>query len=193
MLPDTLPQGLEDGRTRDLMRLTEPDFDVWEIARRLAKLNRFCGATRFPLSVATHSVVVSYLAPASLALTGLLHDISESFGIGDLISPVKRLNPAFKELEAGIVKQLCVPFPSLKDLELIEAYDKRATALEAYVHRGSFPEWAETMGAAYAPDRREVQLIQRYYHHEFAWDISADLFCDRYDQLTTTWAGGGLV
>lgn len=195
MLPESIPQGLETGRTRDLMHLTDEDFDIWEIAQRLAKINRFCGATKFPLSVATHSVVVSYLAPAGRELTGLLHDISESFGIGDMISPVKKLNPAFKELEAGIVSQLLKPFPCLAYLDLIEHVDKRATALEALTHRGSFPDWAEVMGAAYPVTKYEQTLIQRYYAHEWDWDWSANLFADRYDQLVDPcWKRGrGLV
>lgn len=184
MLPDYLPQGLENGRTRNLMALTEPDFNIADIANRLAKINRFAGATTFPLSVATHSVAVSYLAPKGLELTGLLHDISESFGIGDMIRPIKQISPAFKELELAIEKQLETPFPCLKDIALIKQADNRATAIEAFVHRGSFPDWASLDGFDWRPTPYEQDLINEYYRHEIGWQLSATMFLDRYAELT---------
>lgn len=184
MLPEYIPQGLEDGRTRDLMHLTSHDFEIRGIASRLAKINRFCGATRFPLSVATHSVVVSYLCPEQYALTGLLHDISESFAIGDMIRPIKAINPAFKELELEIERQLCAPFPCLHDIAKIKQADNRATAIEAFVHRGSFPDWASLDGFDWRPTPYEQDLINEYYRHEIGWQLSATMFLDRYAELT---------
>ena len=101
-LPTNIPQGLEDGTIRNLMALTGPDFDIEAIAARLAKINRFGGATKWPYSVATHSVLVSALCPKQYRCPGLLHDITESFGINDMISPVKRAMPHYKLLEAAI-------------------------------------------------------------------------------------------
>jgi len=188
MLPDYLPQGLENGRTRNLMALIEPDFDIVDIANRLAKINRFAGATRFPLSVATHSVVVSYLAPKGLELVGLLHDISESFGIGDMIRPVKQISPAFKELELAIEKQLEVPFPCLKDIALIKQADNRATAIEAYIHRGEWPDWSKPeeggfVGYDYPLNAHESRLTYTFYEGELSWQMSAAAFVLRYNQL----------
>lgn len=183
-LPDNIEQGLEDGRVRNLRQLTAPDdFNIFRIAERLAKINRFAGATWFPLSVATHSVVVSRLCPPELAMTGLLHDITESFGIGDLISPVKSLMPGYRELEHDMWQQLCVPFPALRRIDEIEPYDKRATAIEALVHRGSWPEWASVGGYDYPLTPDEDRLIRDYYEHEIYWRESASLFVRAFGRL----------
>lgn len=183
MLPDSIPQSLEDGRTRDLMNLIEADFDIPSIAKRLAKINRFCGATRFPISVATHSVVVSYLAPLGLELTGLLHDIEESFGLNDMISPIKRLLPDYQALGHRIMAQLYTPFPCLKDRERIKPWDDRASAIEAFVHRGEFPDWAQLSGHSHPPTGVECLMIDAYYKCEISWQDSARLFVDRFHEL----------
>ena len=53
-----IPQGLEDGSVRNLLALTSADYNIEDIASRLAKLNRYAGATNWPYSVATHSVLL---------------------------------------------------------------------------------------------------------------------------------------
>jgi hypothetical protein len=181
LLPDKIPQGLEDGRTRDLINLVDADFDIVGIAGRLAKINRFCGATRFPLSVATHSVVVSRLCSPELALTGLLHDITESFGIGDMISPVKEIMPQYRHLESHIHGQLCMAFPALLDEHKIKYADRRATALEALTHRGVFPDWAS--GVAHPMSEYERDLVHVYYSQEISWQESAETFLAWFDHL----------
>lgn len=179
-----LYQGLEDGRLRDLRALTAPDFELESIVFRLAKINRFAGATRFPLSVTTHSMVVAYLCPPELALTGLLHDITEAFGIGDMISPIKALMPEYRKLEREIWEQLCVPFPALARIAEVDHYDKRATALEAFMHRRCMPDWAEQIGCGHPPTRDEKRLCDMYYSQEIPWLTSAHWYLSVYDTLT---------
>lgn len=70
-------------------------IDIRDVAHHLALINRFCGATDMPISVAQHSVyvakVVAHLKGDPVAqLWGLLHDSHEAY-IGDISRPVKYL------------------------------------------------------------------------------------------------------
>lgn len=71
------------------------DIRVWDIAHHLSAINRFTGATRFPYSVAQHSVLCSRWMfsqdhDATRALYGLMHDASE-YILSDVPSPLKHL------------------------------------------------------------------------------------------------------
>lgn len=72
-------------------------IEIRDIAHHLALLNRFCGATDMPISVAQHSVyvarVVAHLKGDPTAqLWGLLHDAHEAY-LGDTPRPLKPLEP----------------------------------------------------------------------------------------------------
>lgn len=83
-----------DGRMRDLLALTPEDVDFSEIARKLARLPRFCAEPLPDWSVAAHSILVAMiaaeLAPGETAIhhAALLHDAHEAF-IGDITTPVQ--------------------------------------------------------------------------------------------------------
>lgn len=78
-----------------LVSLAQPDpssIDIRDIACHLSRINRFLGATMFPISVAQHSVNVAHLlairgADAMTQLIGLLHDAHEAY-MGDVPTPV---------------------------------------------------------------------------------------------------------
>lgn len=87
---------LSSGREVDLLRLTEDDVDIRDIAHHLARINRFGGATKRPVSVAQHSVYVSRIVPRECcSLQGLLHDATEAY-LGDVVHWLKQ-SPAFDE------------------------------------------------------------------------------------------------
>lgn len=73
-------------------------YDIEEIAHALSHINRFCGHTVVPYSVANHSVLVAReverAAPNAedrpLVRMALLHDAAEAF-VNDLASPIKRM------------------------------------------------------------------------------------------------------
>jgi hypothetical protein len=86
------------GRYFDLAKPREQEYPIEEIAWHLAHINRFTGAAAVPVSVAYHSVRVSYIVEPAYALAGLLHDAEEAY-YGDISSPAKQLvGPKFKRL-----------------------------------------------------------------------------------------------
>lgn len=86
------------GRRFDLLDPRPEDLDIGDIAHALSNLCRFTGHVRDFYSVAQHSVVVSHLVPAELALVGLMHDATEAY-IGDVSRPLKRMLPEYGVIE----------------------------------------------------------------------------------------------
>lgn len=71
------------------------DFDIFDIANALAKINRFNGHTSRPNSVAEHSLLCADIAEhlnlsTQLQYVMLMHDAHEAF-TGDMTSPIKWL------------------------------------------------------------------------------------------------------
>src|SRR5262245_19776822 len=92
--------------------LTDPQPDqisIRTIAKALSQINRFTGHTRWPYSVAQHSVLVLRLfedlhpfAMRSKKVAALFHDAAEAY-CGDIASPLKSLLPEYKAIERRIL------------------------------------------------------------------------------------------
>lgn len=95
------------------------EFDIELIAHSLSNLCRYNGYTNDFYSVAQHSVLVSSILGDDLALSGLMHDASESM-TGDMASPFKSLLPDFKfyeqKIESAICKYYSLPHPIPKEV-----------------------------------------------------------------------------
>lgn len=74
----------------DLANLKPDDIDIKDIARALSGINRYNGVTRPLYTVAQHSVLCSFVAPAEYKLAVLLHDGHEAY-TGDITRPVNRM------------------------------------------------------------------------------------------------------
>lgn len=92
------------------------DICIKDIAWTLSKACRYAGHVLCEgiYSVAQHSVLASYLVPAPLALTALLHDASE-YVLCDIIKPVKVDLPDYVALEVvwerAIAAQFSLVYP----------------------------------------------------------------------------------
>lgn len=78
------------GKLFDLENPIEDMVCIEDIAHHLSIENRYNGATKFPLSVAQHSILVCQMAPEELKLEALLHDAEEAY-YKDFTAPLKRL------------------------------------------------------------------------------------------------------
>jgi hypothetical protein len=131
---------LASGGLLDLLNPNPRLFTSRLVADALAKINRFCGHTDLPYSVAQHSVHVAAMVPERLRRHALLHDAHEAV-LGDIPAPVKA---ALSQLGGGAALMtlecrldtaihrafgLSYPLPAA-DMALLTAADLRACATE---------------------------------------------------------------
>ena len=104
------------GKMIDLFAMRPEHIDIDDIAAGL-RILRFNGQSRFPYSVAQHSVLVSETCNPEDALWGLLHDASEAY-LGDIIGPLKvtPLMTGYRELERNVMAAICEAY----DLPLVQ-------------------------------------------------------------------------
>ena len=91
-----------------LLNYVDPDPDtiyIEDIAHALSQICRFTGHCREFYSVAQHSVLCSYFAPAEYKFEALMHDSTEAY-IGDLNSPLKALLTGYKDIEHRIYEAI---------------------------------------------------------------------------------------
>ena len=150
---------LANGKFYDFLDPDPSVLDLWVIASALSKIGRFTGHTRFdqPYTVAQHSVLVSYLVPQEHAMMGLMHDAAEAL-VGDVVSPLKQLLPAYKEIEhkadRAVREAFRLPevYPStVKAADLIALATEKRDLMHPTKHNG---EWAFL--ARIKPDPRKI-------------------------------------
>lgn len=130
------------------------DVDIHDIAHHLALINRYSGASLFPVSVAQHSVLVCRLLerhkyPATVQLLGLLHDASEAY-LNDMISPIKEDSRmvAYRDCERGVEKAVMQHFMLQPYLvvnnawtDTVAHFDQVALAIERRDAVAPNPDW----------------------------------------------------
>lgn len=98
-------------------------FRKLDFAHSLAMIPRFNGHTRFPYSVAEHSIRASYLVPEEKAFEALMHDVSEAY-VCDIPTPLKKLLPDYqkiqKRVEIAIAIQFGLPLEMSPEVKLVD-------------------------------------------------------------------------
>lgn len=161
---------------------TPDQFRPRDIARHLAGVNRYTGASRY--SVAQHCVVASRIAGLYYTWAGrdiarmmLVHDVAEAF-YGDMSSPLKHLCPDYRAMEkkadAAVEAAFGVQFvgnPVVKEIDdRMWLTESRllfgAPATEDY--RGPLQEFPESLWSApddfvpWGPERAEVAWLSAF-------------------------------
>lgn len=95
----------------DFSDFSKVRINTQDITLRLCAINRYNGGTKIPFSVGAHSLAIqNYLrkrgASPRVQLLALLHDAAEAF-MGDMITPLKGLFPAFAKLEEELFDIIC--------------------------------------------------------------------------------------
>lgn len=128
----------QSGIAFDLLNPKEEMVNVFDIVTSLSKINRFMGHTRFPISVADHSIRVALIisrwgGTSHEIRCGLAHDFAEAY-IGDISSPLKGLIPSLREIEqrvwGAIADRFSLPMdlPSVvKDADIQALHDEHIT------------------------------------------------------------------
>lgn len=131
----------------DILHPRADDVRCEDIGHALAHLCRFAGHTREHYSVAQHAVLVSEFlerayVPLQEQLAGLLHDAAEAY-LGDLPTPVKRLFPAYADLEAVTLEVIFKRFGLPPRLSPAVRYaDEMVLAAEARALLADVSGWA---------------------------------------------------
>jgi len=149
--------------------LTDPkpeEVFIEDIAHALSLQCRFNGHIDEHYSVAEHSVMVSNIVEqetndAQLALAGLLHDAAEAY-LGDVVSPLKKLLPTYKDFEKSVESciasrfSLIYPFPEA-------IHDADRTALEQeFKFLSPFVQEPDYPFCPLLPKTAEKEFLARY-------------------------------
>ena len=147
------------------------DIDIEDVAHSLALLNRWCGHSTVPFSVAQHSLLVSQVVDPEHALWGLLHDAAEAY-IGDLPRPVKAEVERFRRIDRVLSGAISVRFGLGECPTEVKVADTRMLVTEARDLLRHRPEaWDRKLGVEPYPftiepaDWKSVKIafLERFY------------------------------
>lgn len=158
------------------------DLDIRDIAHALSLVNRFNGHTRWPMSVAQHSLLVTCLVDESYQMTALLHDASEAY-LGGLTAPVKRFMPEYRAAEDRLMGVVAKRYGILWPLpEEVKKFDLAALMTEA---RDLLPGGPVDWACHAEPSKGMVNPIHA--------EVAEDRFLKRFEQLSGEVGIGGLA
>ncbi len=120
------------GKKFNLFEFTPSSICIEDIAHALSMICRFGGHAKRFISVAEHSILVSYFCNREDALAGLLHDASEAY-LGDVSSPFKRTHiySKYKEIESELQDMIYSKYGILKEPSSVKKADLMMLATES--------------------------------------------------------------
>jgi hypothetical protein len=142
---------------------------IEDIAHGLANSCRYAGHCLRFYSVAEHSVLLSYIVPSSMALTGLLHDATEAYVV-DIPRPLKPYLTGFKEIEHTVWRAIATRFGCPEELPPeIKVADNAMLLIEQAKNMAPPPaDWcipgepANVPIACWQPDVAEQMFLRRF-------------------------------
>lgn len=166
-----------------------PQPTLLDVSMALAKVNRYTGNTKFPISVAQHSLMMADQCGDNhmLALACLAHDVAECV-LGDPPGPFRKLHGeaharAVKTLEAAVESLLFPLFDLPKQLSpevkaFVKNLDRRAQATE---HRDLMVhhfEWSMLKGVE--PFKAQIEELHwREAARRFHLEVQHRIDCRR--------------
>lgn len=157
------------------------DFRIRDIAHSLALKNRFGGHSRFPISVAIHSVNVSHNVHPAWRREALMHDAPEAV-VGDMVRPMKHQPEmaGFREAEEANWSAIATQFGLLGHIpKEVHRADNAVLVAEAAAAlnpptEGRTPWWTE----AHWPTPAELA-----YPFDYEWHEAEAIFLNRFVEL----------
>lgn len=102
----------------DLLDFKQEDIHIIDIAHALSHMCRYNGHCNSFYSVAEHCIRGSKIISSEAAPFFLLHDAAEAY-LGDVVTPLKRMFPEYKEKEDMLLAMIFdkfIPTPYTKDI-----------------------------------------------------------------------------
>jgi hypothetical protein len=128
----------------------EDEVSILDIAHALANMCRFGGHCNRFYSVGEHSLHASHQVPKDLALHALMHDATEAY-VADIPSPIKRLLPDYKTMEARVWAAIAAKFGlAAEEPEAVRIADKRMLLTERRALFDVLIPWGEGKSGIYA-------------------------------------------
>lgn len=120
------------GRPVDIFDPQPEMFDIHDIAHHLSIINRWVGASFYPISVAQHSLAVCNACPPALQMNGLMHDAAEAY-VGDVNRRQK--TDEFRSVENRILHVICKKYGiRYAWMPSVIKHDHNVGATEAQIH-----------------------------------------------------------
>lgn len=143
---------------------------IEDIAHALSMACRYGGHCERFYSVAEHSVLVSRVVPAHLALDGLLHDAAEAY-VADVIRPIKPFLAGYKAIEGRVWAAIADHFGlryvmprEIKDADNAVLLAESVQIMKPHPAPWSVPgEPADVVIVGHAPGAAKELFLSRFY------------------------------
>lgn len=170
------------GRHVNPLDMQDEDLRIEDIAHALALCNRFAGHTRFPISVAQHSIYVMHLCSPEHKLQALLHDASEAY-LGDVTKWLKQTLEfaGYRDAEERLQKLIWTAYGCAEEqADEVTQMDQLMVRYEAWRGYDAYPIRHPEYGP---PTEEERMLVEPWM--PWTWQESENQFLRSFRALQT--------
>jgi uncharacterized protein len=163
---------LQSGEYFDFASPETSNFMIHDIAHGESNICRFGGQSKKFYSVAEHSWHCSQLVPPEDALEALMHDASEALGLGDMVKPLKNMNPDYEaienRIELVISQRFGFRFPYPPSVKIVDKQMLKAEQRQVMFNKDGWPDLAYVETAKvkinfWSPLEAELNFLERFY------------------------------